>query len=149
MKVAEVFSSHMVLQREKLVKVWGTADAGERVKVAFGKQTLDTTADADGQWQVMLKPMAANSKPQVMTISGKKDKIRLTDILVGEVWLASGQSNMEYSMNNHPQYKKPKRGDADYQLKAWREIRFGYDETAQPNLRNRDGLPAQSFTITL
>ena len=112
-KVAEVFSSHMVLQREKLVKVWGTADAGERVKVAFGKQTLDTTADADGQWQVMLKPMVANSKPQTMTISGPKNKVRLTDILVGEVWLASGQSNMEYSMNDHPRYKKPQRGDRD------------------------------------
>ena len=52
-KVSEVFSSHMVLQREKPVKVWVTADAEERVKVAFGKQTLNTTADVQGHWQVM------------------------------------------------------------------------------------------------
>lgn len=120
-KVAEAFSSHMVLQREKPVSVWGVADAGEKVKVSFGKQTLSTTADNDGLWRVTLKAMPANSKPQVMSISGRKNKIRLTDVLVGEVWLASGQSNMEYSMNNHPRYRKPQRGDADYQLKAWRE----------------------------
>lgn len=127
-KVSEVFSSHMVLQREKPVKVWGTAEAGEKVKVAFGKQTMNTITDTNGQWCVQLKPMAANSKPQMMTISGRKNKIHLTDILVGEVWLASGQSNMEYSMNDHPRYKKPQRGDRDYQLKAWREAR-------NPNIR--------------
>ena len=120
-KVSEVFSSHMVLQREKPVKVWGTADAGEKVKVTFGKQSLSTTADNQGCWQVTLKAMVASSKPQVMTVSGRKNKVRLTDILVGEVWLASGQSNMEYSMNDHPKYKKPQKGDPDYQLKAWRE----------------------------
>lgn len=127
-KVAEAFSSHMVLQREKPVCVWGTADAGEKVRVAFGKQTQSTTADANGHWQVTLKAMAGNSKPQVMIISGRKNKIRLTDILVGEVWLASGQSNMEYSMNNHPRYKKPQKGAPDYQLKAWREAN-------NPNIR--------------
>jgi hypothetical protein len=120
-KVAEAFSSHMVLQREKPVNVWGVADAGEKVKVSFGKQTLSTTADKAGLWRVTLKAMPANSRPQMMVISGRKNKIRLTDVLVGEVWLASGQSNMEYSMNNHPRYRKPQKGDADYQLKAWRE----------------------------
>ena len=64
-KVAEAFSSHMVLQREKPVNVWGVADAGEKVKVSFGKQTVTTTADADGQWRVTLKAMPANSRPQV------------------------------------------------------------------------------------
>lgn len=127
-KVAEVFSSHMVLQCEKPVSVWGRADVGEKVKVAFGKQTLSTTADTEGKWRVMLKAMAANSKPQTMTISGKKNKICLTDVLVGEVWLASGQSNMEYSMANHPKYKKPLRGDANYQQKA-------FESASNPNIR--------------
>lgn len=127
-KVAEVFSSHMVLQREKPVKVWGTAEAGERVKVAFGKQSIGTITDNQGCWQMTLKPMAANGKPQVMTISGKKNKVRLTDVLVGEVWLASGQSNMEYSMANHPKYKKPLRGDADYQQKV-------FEQASNPNIR--------------
>ena len=94
----------------------------------FGKQTLQTVADGNGLWRVELKPMTANNRPQVMTISGRKNKVRLDDILVGEVWLASGQSNMEYSMNNHPKYRKPKQGDPDYQLKAWREAN-------NPNIR--------------
>ena len=127
-RVAEAFSSHMVLQQQKPVNVWGTADAGEKVKVVFGKQTLQTVADGNGLWRVELKPMTANNRPQVMTISGRKNKVRLDDILVGEVWLASGQSNMEYSMNNHPKYRKPKQGDPDYQLKAWREAN-------NPNIR--------------
>ena len=145
-KVAEAFSSHMVLQREKPVSVWGVADAGEKVKVSFGKQTLNTTADKAGLWRVTLKAMPANSRPQVMVISGRKNKIRLTDVLVGEVWLASGQSNMEYSMNNHPRYRKPQKGDADYQLKAWREannpnIRVLY---VRPDL-NSDVLPTDGW----
>ena len=145
-KVAEAFSSHMVLQREKPVSVWGVADAGEKVKVSFGKQTLGTTADKEGRWKVTLKAMPANSRPQVMTISGRKNKIRLTDVLVGEVWLASGQSNMEYSMNNHLRYRKPQKGDADYQLKAWREannpnIRVLY---VRPDL-NSDVLPTDGW----
>ena len=145
-KVAEAFSSHMVLQREKPVSIWGVADPGEKVKVSFGKQTVSTTADNDGLWRVTLKAMPANSRPQVMTICGRKNKIRLTDVLVGEVWLASGQSNMEYSMNNHPRYRKPQRGDADYQLKAWREannpnIRVLY---VKPDL-NSDVLPTDGW----
>ena len=88
-KVAEAFSSHMVLQREKPVSVWGVADAGEKVKVSFGKQSLSTTADKAGLWRVTLKAMPANSRPQMMVISGRKNKIRLTDVLVGEVWLTS------------------------------------------------------------
>ena len=145
-KVAEAFSSHMVLQREKPVSVWGVADAGEKVKVSFGKQTLSTIADKAGLWRVTLKAMPANSRPQVMVISGRKNKIRLTDVLVGEVWLASGQSNMEYSMNNHPRYRKPQKGDADYQLKAWREannpnIRVLY---VRPDL-NSDVLPTDGW----
>ena len=145
-KVAEAFSSHMVLQREKPVSVWGVADAGEKVKVSFGKQSLSTTADKAGLWRVTLKAMPANSRPQVMVISGRKNKIRLTDVLVGEVWLASGQSNMEYSMNNHPRYRKPQKGDADYQLKAWREannpnIRVLY---VRPDL-NSDVLPTDGW----
>lgn len=105
-RVAEVFTSHMVLQQQKEIKVWGTAAAGETVKVSFGKQKQKTTATADGRWQVVLKSMRASSKPQAMTISGLRNTIRLSDILVGEVWLASGQSNMEYTMQIN--YARPK-----------------------------------------
>lgn len=118
-KVAEVFTSNMVLQQEKNIRVWGTADAGEQVKVVLGKQKTMTTADADGRWMAELNPMKATAKPQTMTISSKKNKVVLKNLLVGEVWLASGQSNMEYSMNAHPKYVRPKKGDPEYLKHEW------------------------------
>lgn len=127
-KVAEVFTSNMVLQQEKNIRVWGTADAGEQVKVVLGKQKTMTTADADGRWMAELKPMKATAKPQTMTISGKKNKVVLKNLLIGEVWLASGQSNMEYSMNAHPKYVKPKKGDPDYLKHEW-------EKANNPNIR--------------
>ncbi len=91
---AVVFSDHMVLQREMAVPVWGTADAGESVKVTFAGQTLETKAGEDGNWLVKLKPLTTNANPQTLTIND----IVINDVLVGEVWLCSGQSNMEMPM---------------------------------------------------
>ena len=91
---AAIFTDHMVLQREMPVPVWGMADAGEKVTVSFAGQTLETTADEKGNWMVKLTPLATNATPQVLTIND----ISLQDVLVGEVWLCSGQSNMEMPM---------------------------------------------------
>jgi len=88
---AAVFGNHMVLQREMAVPVWGTADAGEAIKVTFAGQVLETTADAKGEWMVKLQPLATSVTPQDLTIND----IVIKDVLVGEVWLCSGQSNME------------------------------------------------------
>ena len=94
-KPAPVFADHMVLQRELDVPVWGTADAGEEVAVAFAGQRLTATADEQGQWMVQLKGLQANAEPQELTITGKDSSVTIRDVLVGEVWLCSGQSNME------------------------------------------------------
>ena len=91
---AFLFSDNAVLQRDKPVPVWGTADAGEKVSVAFAGHTVDTTADAAGKWRVDLPALPANATPADMVIKGK-NTITRTNILVGEVWLASGQSNMQ------------------------------------------------------
>jgi sialate O-acetylesterase len=91
---AYVFGDNAVLQRDKPVPVWGTADAGEKVSVSFAGQTVEATADAQGKWRVDLPAMPANATPADMVIKGK-NTITRTNILVGEVWLASGQSNME------------------------------------------------------
>ncbi|MCQ2397202.1 MAG: 9-O-acetylesterase [Lentisphaeria bacterium] len=88
---ASIFCDKAVLQRNMQVPVWGTADAGETVRIAFAGQTLETTADANGKWMVRLAPMDANATPQDMTIND----IVVHDILIGQVWLCSGQSNME------------------------------------------------------
>lgn len=89
----EIFQDHMILQQGVANRVWGIAQPGEEVVVAFAAQRASTTADADGNWKVQLAPSAASSEPQEMTVTGT-NSITIKDILVGEVWLAAGQSNM-------------------------------------------------------
>ena len=101
-----ILGHNMVLQREKPVKIWGTAAVGEQVKVEFSKQVLNTTADASGKWTVILAPMKASAEGATMTISGS-NTIKLDDILVGEVWICSGQSNMEFTMRKNSKMAKP------------------------------------------
>ncbi|MBC8009404.1 MAG: sialate O-acetylesterase [Burkholderiales bacterium] len=98
-KPSALFQDHAVLQREKPVPVWGVADAGEKVTVTFAGQSLSTTADAAGRWSVTLAPLPTSATPATLTIAGK-NTVTLSDIVVGEVWLASGQSNMEWIVNN-------------------------------------------------
>ena len=98
-----VLSSHMVLQRGMKVPVWGTAAPGERVTVKFRDQEKSTTADAQGKWTVSLDSLKEGG-PDVLTVAGT-NTIKLDDVLVGEVWLGSGQSNMfgsakEYGKND-------------------------------------------------
>lgn len=95
--VPDVISNAMVLQRNQAVPIWGTADPGETVVVKFASQTENAQAGADGKWQVALKPMPASTTPSTMTISGK-NTITLDDVLVGEVWIVSGQSNMQFTL---------------------------------------------------
>ena len=90
-----VLSPGMVLQRDKPVPVWGQAAAGEKIKVTFAGQTRETSASAEGKWLVRLDPLAANATGQTLTVQGN-NKIELADVLIGEVWLGSGQSNMEW-----------------------------------------------------
>ena len=93
-----VFGSHMVLQRDREVPVWGWAAPGEDVKVQFGdKPALTAKADAAGGWRVKLPAMAANAAAQKLTVSGA-NQVVLEDVLVGEVWVCSGQSNMEFQL---------------------------------------------------
>src|SRR4029079_4630377 len=93
----DVRSDSMVLQRGVRVPVWGTASPGEAVTVSFVGQTKRTTAGADGRWRVWLDSLRANATPAVLTVSGK-NKVEVKDVLVGEVWLVSGQSNMQFTL---------------------------------------------------
>lgn len=90
-----IFSDHMVLQREQAVPVWGKADPGATVTVEFAGQKKTATAGADGKWKVDLSALKASAEPQILTISAGTDKVSFQDVLVGEVWLCSGQSNMQ------------------------------------------------------
>ena len=93
----DIIGDSMVLQRGRAMPVWGKADPGEVVRVRFGNETKKTTADKDGRWRVNLDALHANSTPATMIISGKNN-IELKNILVGEVWLVSGQSNMQFTL---------------------------------------------------
>jgi len=97
-KLPSVFGSYMVLQREKAVPIWGWADAGEEVTVSFRDQTQSTKANADGKWKVTLKPLTVGD-PGTLTIKGTNE-IKLDDVLVGEVWVCSGQSNMQWNIGS-------------------------------------------------
>lgn len=96
-KLPKVIASHMVLQQKAPLPIWGTADAGEEVTVSIGDNKASTKAGADGKWSVKLKEMTAGGGPVELVVKGKNE-IKLTDILIGEVWVASGQSNMEWSV---------------------------------------------------
>jgi sialate O-acetylesterase len=102
----QIISSNMVLQRDKPVNIWGFASPGEKISVNFANQTKTTIADQKGNWMVTLAPLKTSGVAQTMRIVGT-NKIMLTNILVGEVWVCSGQSNMEYAMRKLIKIPKP------------------------------------------
>jgi rhamnogalacturonyl hydrolase YesR len=99
-----ILGSNMVLQRGQPVPVWGWAEPGESVTVQFGAQTKTTKADAAGRWQVRLGSLKASAVPADLVVAGG-NRIVLTNVLVGEVWLCSGQSNMEKPIGEQPGQK--------------------------------------------
>lgn len=115
-KLPAVFSDGMVLQQLQLVRVWGTADAGEEVKLTFGEQAHSMLTASDGKWSITLNPMNANATPTDLVVAGK-NTITVKNVLVGEVWICSGQSNMQWTVKqagnaeaeiagaNHPQIR--------------------------------------------
>ncbi|MDT8389542.1 MAG: sialate O-acetylesterase [Lentisphaeria bacterium] len=96
--VSNVFQSNMVIQRGKPIAVWGWAAPGEEVAVAFGGQRGETITADDRSWKVTLPPMTANAEPQRMIVKGKTDTVSLDNILIGDVWVTGGQSNMEFEI---------------------------------------------------
>ena len=93
----KVIGSHMVLQRDRPLPIWGWAAPGEQVTVTLDEATAAATADSEGNWKVVLPAMKRDGKAHHMTVSGK-NKIELEDVLIGEVWIGSGQSNMEFNL---------------------------------------------------
>ncbi len=115
-RLPAIFGDHMVLQRDQRDRVWGWADPGEDVLVGIAQQSRSTRADGQGKWLVELEPMPAGG-PYVMTIKGKNE-VRLEDVLIGEVWICSGQSNMEW------QVRSANDGDLEVRTAKYRNIRL-------------------------
>ncbi len=94
-----IFGDHMVLQQSAKLPVWGWATPGEKITVTFKDQTATTVATADGSWRVDLKPCITSSQPGVLSVAGN-NKLVFSDVLVGDVWVLSGQSNMEFGIQS-------------------------------------------------
>jgi sialate O-acetylesterase len=94
-----LFGDHMVLQEDMKLPIWGTAAPGEMVTVTVGGETGNATAGADGKWRVELAPLPVTSTAVTMTVSGK-NSVTFNDVLIGDVWVCSGQSNMEFGIKN-------------------------------------------------
>ncbi|MBT7854242.1 MAG: hypothetical protein HN675_13065, partial [Opitutae bacterium] len=98
LRFAKIFTDHCVLQRDMPVPVWGWAEPQTEVHVEFAGQAKNTTSDKAGKWMIKLDPMPANAKGRQLKVNAVGTSVILKDILVGEVWLASGQSNMGFSI---------------------------------------------------
>ncbi len=98
-----IFSDHMVLQQGQPVPLWGLANPGEKVAIAFGGETASTNAGPDGHWLAKLAPLKASTEGRDLTVAGQNSVV-FHDVLVGEVWLASGQSNMDFTVARTPKY---------------------------------------------
>lgn len=97
-RLPSLFGDKMVLQQGIPVPVWGKADPGESVTVSVAGQSVSTHADAAGKWRVILQPLKSDSNPVTINVQGR-NLITLSDVLIGEVWVGSGQSNMQYSLS--------------------------------------------------
>ena len=135
-KLPAIFGDHMVLQRDQKDRVWGWADPGEEVTVTVTPhdQSKTATAGADGKWQVTLDPLATGG-PYTVTVKGK-NTITFNDVLVGEVWICSGQSNMQMGLGGST--------DGDLAILSANIPRHPPDHRAQPGHAGAaEGLPRQ------
>lgn len=132
LKLNQLFSDHMVLQQGKAVPVWGWSDAGSKVTVRFGDQTAKTTTNDDGKWSVCLEPLTASAEPQVLRVTSTSHDavLKVKDVLVGEVWLGSGQSNMAMTVSRALNFEQEK---AAADLPLIRVFKESSSASATPN----------------
>ena len=117
-RLSQLFSDHMVMQRGMRVPVWGWAEPGETITVSIDAQTQVAVANAAGKWMVRLDPMQTGA-PRQMTVKSRTETIEVNDILLGEVWLASGQSNMEWKLKQARDGPKEVAGSSDPQIRLF------------------------------
>jgi len=96
-KLPPIFSDHMVIQSDVPVHVWGWAEPGEKVTVKLATKEAAVTTGTDGKWRLQLEPLSSGTQSLTMNVEGK-NKLAINDVLVGDVWLCSGQSNMEFGV---------------------------------------------------
>ena len=140
LRLPRIFGDHMVLQRDKPVRVWGWADKGATVTVGFAGQTQTAKAAADGNWQVELKPLTLSAEGRDLTASCGSNKVTIKDVLVGDVWIGSGQSNMELGLGGI-KHKADEIYQASYPL-----IRL-MDVPAETSDKPEDDIPGAEWKV--
>ena len=121
-RLSGIFSDHMVLRRDALIHIWRWGDPGEQVTVQLGKVSSSTTTNDLGRWSLYLPPLPAGG-PVVLAITGS-NSIALSDVLIGDVWVASGQSNMEMPLTGFSNSARVKNGNQEIAQAIHPEIRF-------------------------
>lgn len=145
-RLPAVISDHMVLQSGKPVAIWGLADIGEEVRVTFGGQQKTAKAGSNGKWQVSLDPLKANEQSQKLMVSGS-NSIEVNDVLVGEAWLASGQSNMAFKVERGKDAEQEIAGAKFPQIRMFtvtRGAQGGGDCTGQWSVCSPESVPVFS-----
>ncbi|HTY87289.1 MAG TPA: sialate O-acetylesterase [Candidatus Acidoferrum sp.] len=146
LQLPSFFGDNMVLQQKQPVPVWGWARPGTEVAVKFAGQTKQAKADADGRWEVRLKSLKASSQPANLVVEAGETRI-FTNILVGEVWLCSGQSNMEKPIGKQPGQKPVFNADQELAAADFPEIRLFKAHTALAAEPQKDVKPACGWLL--
>lgn len=116
-----IFSEHMVLQQDRSLPVWGWAEPGEEVKVSLGGQELTTNADDKGRWRVTFDALRGGGEALTLSARGKSNTVKAEDVLIGEVWLGSGQSNMAMTVNRARDFERERAAANLPQIRLFRE----------------------------
>ena len=119
LQLGRIFSDNMLLQRDKPVHVWGKCTPGEFVTVTLGKETKSTIVKSDSSWGVYLPPQKANSFSQRLHVTSGKEEINIQDVLIGDVWICIGQSNMEWPVIKEMHYKEEIKGSSQPLLRLY------------------------------
>ena len=144
-RMARIFSDHVVLQRQQPIPVWGWAKPGETVKATLAGQTQQAKADANGKWLVRFTPLEAGG-PHTLAATAKSGSASAADVLIGEVWLCSGQSNMEWPVRQANNFATEKKNANFPQIRHFR-VEHELALTPQTELKSGDWKVASSETV--
>ena len=149
LEAASIFGSGMVLQRDRALPVWGWSEPGETISVSFAGHTVTTKATDDGKWYAPLPPCPASEFGGTLTVTGAKESLTFNDVLVGEVWLCSGQSNMVWEMRSVRDSAKEIANAKDPLIRAFKsEYLAGQTGKDKFGLENKAGTTTNHYPLT-
>ena len=136
LQLSKVFQDHMVLQRDQPITVWGTSKKRKRVSITFNGRTYTTRPDKAGKWAYTLPAMKAGG-PHLLRVSSRKEAVMISDILIGDLWVCSGQSNMEWTVNNSNEAKSEISAANDPKIRHFK-VPHSWAKTPQDTLAGGD-----------